>query len=123
MKLLETYQKLVAFAIDRNRTSLISLAVLSAANIMAVFSFFTDEIHTFQQYSEIIYGFSTALSSITVLIAVLYKRAKIFQFIDAMQTEVEKRKMKLSAKCKHILKRKHLFHLRFEESQIQSNVQ
>lgn len=105
MKSLETYQKLLAFVVVRTENvsdfafrAAFALGVFVTAAIIMGSSLLTDEIETFQQYSEIFYSFSTSMCNVLNLTLVLRKRKEIFQFIDRLENEIEKR-MCTSTKC------------------------
>lgn len=112
MKLFETYQKLLSFAFVRIEIKSLSASELPIVNyeyplglknliplIVLVFAFivlgtypFTNEVDTFQEYSETIYTVITTLTNILLFMLLLWKRAEIFQYIDMFENEIEKSK-------------------------------
>lgn len=113
MKLLKTYQQLLSFAFVRNKIKslrasdvpnvnyeyplglwkLIPLFVWVPGLFLLIISLFRDDIQTFQEYSELIYSTATVCLNISNFITFLRKRARIFQFIDMFESEIEKRKL------------------------------
>lgn len=71
------------------------LISLSSGFFILIYSLFTDEIQTFQEYSETIYNMATIFLNISVFILTFRERARIFRFIDMFENEIEKRKLML----------------------------
>lgn len=110
MKILQTYQKLLAFAIIRDKLMNGRLATaenvqnypLSLRNVFPMLllmlciilsaSYILIEAETFKQYSDCFYILVTSIANAGIFMILVWKRAEIFQLIDHLEIMIEKRK-------------------------------
>lgn len=112
MKLLQTYQELLAFAFTRGQllfpwmprspnenqqyyfglNNLFPLIFGFIIPSMALTSYILLEAQTPQQYTETIYANITEIVCASNFICLLWKREKLFLFIDYLEMEIEHRK-------------------------------
>lgn len=112
MKLLVTYQKLLAFAFVRTKSidgselnkagvvnkypfgikNLFPATVFASAFIFLICTFCSDETVTFQEYAAITYPTATVTINLLNFIILFWKRKQIFEFIDRFELEIARRK-------------------------------
>lgn len=76
-------------------TNLFPLAVSFTSVSLVICSLFSDEMDTFDEYSDLVYSLATNLINIVIFVTIFVKRADIFEFIDMFEEEFTKRKFKI----------------------------